>query len=29
LQKAGVIKPDVDVQKTLNDLIVDSYVATN
>ena len=29
LQKAGVIKPDVDVQKTLNELIVDSYVATN
>ena len=29
LQKAGVIKPDVDVQKVLNDLIVDSYVATN
>jgi sulfonate transport system substrate-binding protein len=29
LQKAGVIKPDVDVQKVLNDLIVDNYVATN
>ena len=29
LQKAGVIKPEVDVQKTLNELIVDSYVATN
>jgi sulfonate transport system substrate-binding protein len=29
LQKAGVIKPDVDVQKTLNELIVDGYVATN
>jgi len=29
LQKAGVIKPDVDVQKVLNELIVDSYVATN
>ena len=29
LQKAGVIKPDVDVQKTLNELIVDSYVAIN
>jgi sulfonate transport system substrate-binding protein len=29
LQKAGVIKPDVDVQKALNELIVDNYVATN
>jgi sulfonate transport system substrate-binding protein len=29
LQKAGVIKPDVDVQKVLNELIVDNYVATN
>ncbi|HXX26538.1 MAG TPA: aliphatic sulfonate ABC transporter substrate-binding protein [Pseudolabrys sp.] len=27
LQKAGVIKPDVDVKKTLDDLIDDKYVA--
>ncbi|MBV9953652.1 MAG: aliphatic sulfonate ABC transporter substrate-binding protein [Pseudolabrys sp.] len=29
LQKAGVIKEDVDVKKALDDLIVDQYVATN
>jgi sulfonate transport system substrate-binding protein len=29
LQKAGVIKPDVNVQQVLDDLIADQYVATN
>jgi sulfonate transport system substrate-binding protein len=29
LQKAGVIKPDVNVPQALDDLIVDNYVATN
>jgi hypothetical protein len=27
LQKAGVIKSDVDVKKALDDLIADKYVA--
>ncbi len=29
LQKAGVIKPEVNVQQVLDDLIADQYVATN
>ncbi len=29
LQKAGVLKPDVDVKKVVDDLIADQYVVTN
>ena len=29
LQKAGVLKADVDVKKAVDDLIADQYVATN